>query len=69
MLDLGTGGGCILLALLARCPAARGVGVDLSAAALAVAEENAAAVLGPAADGGARAGFLRADFGALSHGR
>jgi release factor glutamine methyltransferase len=68
VLDLGTGGGCILLALLARCPAACGVGVDLSAAALAVAEENAAAVLGPAADGRARAGFLHADFGAPRRG-
>jgi release factor glutamine methyltransferase len=41
ILDLGTGSGCLLLALLAELPAASGVGVDLSAAALAVARDNA----------------------------
>jgi release factor glutamine methyltransferase len=41
MLDLGTGTGCILLSCLADMPMASGVGVDLSAAALAVAQENA----------------------------
>ncbi|OYU39043.1 MAG: protein-(glutamine-N5) methyltransferase, release factor-specific [Pseudorhodobacter sp. PARRP1] len=41
MLDLGTGTGCILLSCLADMPMARGVGSDLSAAALAVAQENA----------------------------
>ncbi len=41
ILDLGTGSGCLLLALLAELPAARGLGVDLSAAALEVARENA----------------------------
>jgi release factor glutamine methyltransferase len=40
-LDLGTGSGCILLTLLAEWPQARGVGVDNSAAALAVAARNA----------------------------
>lgn len=42
ILDLGTGSGCILLTLLAERPAARGTGTDLSAAALAVAADNAA---------------------------
>jgi release factor glutamine methyltransferase len=41
ILDLGTGSGCILLTLLAEWPQARGVGVDNSAAALAVAARNA----------------------------
>ncbi len=41
ILDLGTGSGCLLLALLAELPAARGLGVDISAAALEVARENA----------------------------
>ncbi len=41
ILDLGTGSGCLLLALLAELPAARGLGVDISAAALKVARENA----------------------------
>lgn len=41
VLDLGTGSGCILLTLLAEMPGARGVGVDLSPAACAVARENA----------------------------
>lgn len=42
VLDLGLGSGCILLSLLAERPEARGMGVDLSPAALAVAQENAA---------------------------
>jgi release factor glutamine methyltransferase len=41
ILDLGTGSGCLLLALLAELPAARGLGVDISEAALEVARENA----------------------------
>lgn len=42
LLDLGTGSGAILLALLAERPAWSGVGVDISPAALEVARENAA---------------------------
>jgi len=42
ILDLGTGSGAILLALLAERPAWTGVGVDVSTAALEVARENAA---------------------------
>ena len=42
ILDLGTGSGCLLLALLSELPNARGLGVDLSAAALKVAAGNAA---------------------------
>lgn len=42
LLDLGTGSGAILLTLLAERPAARGLGCDLSPAALVVAEGNAA---------------------------
>ncbi|MDQ2105024.1 peptide chain release factor N(5)-glutamine methyltransferase [Azospirillum isscasi] len=42
LLDLGTGTGCILLALLAELPAATGTGVDLSPGAVAAATENAA---------------------------
>ena len=41
MLDLGTGTGCILLACLQSAPLAQGLGVDVSAAALAVAKGNA----------------------------
>ena len=41
ILDLGTGSGCLLLALLSELPAASGLGVDLSAAALALASINA----------------------------
>lgn len=41
LLDLGTGSGCILLALLSELPNATGLGVDQSPAALAVAAENA----------------------------
>jgi len=41
--DVGTGSGCIPIALLANCPAARGVAFDISPEALAVASENARA--------------------------
>lgn len=41
VLDLGTGSGCILLTLLAERPKARGLGTDLSAAALRIAQGNA----------------------------
>lgn len=42
VIDFGTGTGCILLTLLAELgPDATGVGIDTSAAALAVAEDNA----------------------------
>ncbi|AMY68960.1 HemK family modification methylase [Frigidibacter mobilis] len=44
VLDLGTGTGCIVLTLLAEQPEARGMGTDLSPAALAVAAGNAAAL-------------------------
>lgn len=44
VMDLGVGSGCLLLSLLAQWPGARGVGVDASARALAVAQRNAAAL-------------------------
>lgn len=49
VLDLGTGTGAILLSVLAERPGARGLGVDLSKAALEVARGNAA-MLGIGAD-------------------
>ncbi|WP_193368537.1 peptide chain release factor N(5)-glutamine methyltransferase [Pelagibius marinus] len=54
LLDLGTGSGCLLLALLSELPAAQGCGIDLSAEAVAQAAANAQR-LGLAA----RARFLR----------
>lgn len=41
VLDIGTGTGCLLLALLSELPHASGIGTDVSAAALAVARDNA----------------------------
>jgi len=41
ILDLGTGSGAILITLLAERPDATGVGVDISKAALRVAQDNA----------------------------
>jgi len=64
VLDLGTGTGCILLTLLAERPAARGLGTDLSDAALAVAAANADAL--GLAD---RARLLRSDWFASVTGR
>jgi release factor glutamine methyltransferase len=57
VLDLGVGSGAILLAILAERPGARGLGVDVSEDALAVARENAANL-----DLAGRAAFLRSDW-------
>lgn len=64
VLDLGTGTGCILLSCLAVMPMACGVGSDISHAALAVAQRNAAA-LGVTA----RARFVQSDWFADLPGR
>ncbi|WP_431281170.1 peptide chain release factor N(5)-glutamine methyltransferase [Humitalea sp. 24SJ18S-53] len=64
VLDLGTGTGALLLAVLAECPAAWGVGTDRVAAAVALAAANAAA------NGLAgRAAFVCADWAAPLAGR
>ena len=57
VLDLGVGSGAVLLAILAERPAARGLGVDTSEEAIAVARENAAN-LGLAG----RAALMRGDW-------
>jgi release factor glutamine methyltransferase len=44
ILDMGTGTGCLLLSLLHEYPNATGVGIDMSAQALTVAERNAVAL-------------------------
>ena len=59
IVDLGTGSGAILIALLAALPLARGTGTDISSAALAVARFNAQAA--GVAD---RAGFVMSDWAA-----
>ncbi len=58
LLDLGTGSGCLLLALLSELPAATGIGVDIAPGAVASARANAAA-LGLAG----RARFAVGDWG------
>jgi len=64
IIDLGTGTGCILIALLSELPSAYGVGVDISHAALATARSNARR------NGvGARARFVQADWLAGIDGR
>ena len=57
VLDLGTGTGCILIAILSELPAARGVGIDRDARAVAAARANADR-LGV----GARATFRQGDW-------
>lgn len=64
ILDLGTGSGCLLLALLSELPAARGIGVDRSAQALQIARQNAER-LGLAT----RTGFVSSDWGSALAGR
>jgi release factor glutamine methyltransferase len=58
ILDLGTGTGCLLLALLSELPNARGQGVDFASAAIDAAADNAEQ-LGL----GARAVFSTGDWG------
>lgn len=41
ILDLGTGTGCILLALMSELSSSTGIGVDISDSALAIAQQNA----------------------------
>jgi release factor glutamine methyltransferase len=41
ILDIGTGSGALLLALMSELPHARGIGTDISSAALAIARANA----------------------------
>jgi release factor glutamine methyltransferase len=64
LLDLGTGTGCLLLAVLAERPKAFGVGVDLEPAAASLARRNAArnGLAG-------RAAFLAGDWAAALAGR
>jgi release factor glutamine methyltransferase len=63
-LDLGTGTGCLLLALLSEYPWAAGLGVDIAEGAVRTAVCNAAAL--GLAD---RAHFFAADWGAALAGR
>ena len=59
LLDLGTGTGCLLVALLKELPGAGGLGIDISAAAVSLARANARR------HGlGERASFAAADWGA-----
>jgi release factor glutamine methyltransferase len=44
LIDLGTGTGCLLLALLSELPQAKGIGIDISPAARDIAAANAAAL-------------------------
>lgn len=57
ILDLGTGSGCLVLSVLREYPNARGLGVDRSAAARAVALGNAMAL-----GFSRRAAFVRGDW-------
>ena len=59
LLDLGTGAGCLLVALLSELPGAVGFGIDISAAAVSLARTNAKrhGLAG-------RASFVIADWGA-----
>jgi release factor glutamine methyltransferase len=64
ILDLGTGSGCLLLALLSEWKEATGIGVDRNPGALRVAAANAAAT--GLAD---RAAFVAGSWGAVLTGR
>ena len=59
LLDLGTGTGCLLVALLSELPGAVGLGIDVSASAVSLARANA-----HRHGLGERASFAVADWGA-----
>jgi release factor glutamine methyltransferase len=59
ILDLGTGTGCLLVALMSECPQATGIGVDRSEGALRAARENARA-----AGVAGRCGWIASDWDA-----
>ena len=59
LLDLGTGTGCLLVALLSELPGAVGLGIDVSASAASLARANARRH-----SLGERASFAVADWGA-----
>lgn len=63
-LDLGTGTGCLLLALLSEFPQASGIGIDIAPGAAATARRNAQ-LLGL----GGRAQFIAADWANAIAGR
>jgi release factor glutamine methyltransferase len=63
IVDLGTGSGALLLALLSELPNAFGIGTDISITALGCARDNAAA-LGLAT----RTSFVACDYGAALEG-
>jgi release factor glutamine methyltransferase len=64
VLDLGTGTGCLLLAVLRGFPSAFGVGIDLVPAATALARRNAAAL-----DLAGRTAFLNGNWATAIRGR
>ena len=57
IVDIGTGSGCLLLALLSELPGSFGVGVDISLPALAVARQNADQL-----ELGVRASFVQGNY-------
>jgi release factor glutamine methyltransferase len=63
IVDLGTGSGALLLALLCELPGACGIGTDVSFTALHCAHDNAAAL-----DLSARASFVACDYGTALRG-
>ncbi|MEM9421614.1 MAG: peptide chain release factor N(5)-glutamine methyltransferase [Pseudomonadota bacterium] len=63
ILDLGTGSGCLLGTLLVERPSARGTGVDLSPAAIGVAQDNLSRL-----NVAARAILVEGDFSAAPKG-
>ncbi|MFL6834640.1 MAG: peptide chain release factor N(5)-glutamine methyltransferase [Xanthobacteraceae bacterium] len=63
IVDLGTGSGALLLALLCELPGACGIGTDVSFTALRCARDNAAAL-----DLSVRASFVACDYGTALRG-
>jgi methylase of polypeptide subunit release factors len=62
ILDIGTGCGCLLISILHALPNSTGIGIDLSDAALAVANDNANRLLSHQMSFQSRFRFVQADM-------
>ena len=68
ILDLGTGSGCLLLAILTECRHAKGLGIDINEGAVGIAKQNAR-ILGLSSRARFRTGTWAVDAPLAENGR